>query len=549
MTKRQDTLVTAQSTTSPTNPSRRSTKDVDDESHQPVVLANGSRTKGDIGLVFYRTMAGVGVVTLPYALQHTGLYQFPAFLCGVALCSQYGCVLQARALDYVAREDLGIVHLGKHSLGTLGYTLALLSSILNTWGRAVVSLRFIAEAARPMLRSHNALGHSRLAEHWFVILCVCCVVYPLTFCRFVAKAEWLLLFTPCAVIALLSTSAAKAIDENNGFSHVDHFEAWPRGFVAISVLVHMFNCDSVVFLGYRSMAGYPGEKAECLTQASCAAIVAATLVFAGTAYAACSAFAPAVGENDLRQFHGGYDAMKIIFAVTAACELPGGVSSCADAVERDIVPYCKMMCRHVGCCGGGAADLADEEERSPLNTGYPRPKAADEETIMSATSSTVDRTTSAVASLVLIILAGVAAWRLDNLYSAIAYLGASTGMCQVAILPPLLYLCTVRKHFPAYFILASVEDFVRPLLVEAYASARNSIAFANMVPEGANEAEDVLSTEASERVVPNGHASFNGLVDQIAAPPPLRVQWLAFMYLILGCAGAPVLLYIAVRWA
>ena len=196
----------------------------------------GTRGKMSVAIVLYKTITGAGALAMPYAFYKSGKVLFPLMVLFVTLCSHYGCLLIARALDLVGRGDLDFAELGRVCIGRAGFTLAMAVCFFDSWGATVASFRMIAELVLPVLERYNAFGeyhdlpptdapedlnlnssssfdNPSVYSYGFIIGILAVVIYPALLYKKVTELGFISLLGVIAMFVFVVTVLVKAITD------------------------------------------------------------------------------------------------------------------------------------------------------------------------------------------------------------------------------------------------------------------------------------------------------------------------------------------------
>eukprot|EP01059_Diplonema_ambulator_P013279 TRINITY_DN2380_c0_g1_i1.p1 TRINITY_DN2380_c0_g1~~TRINITY_DN2380_c0_g1_i1.p1 ORF type:complete len:453 (+),score=51.27 TRINITY_DN2380_c0_g1_i1:191-1360(+) len=379
---------------------------------------------------------------------------------------------------------------------------------LDSWGAAVGSLRMIAELVSPMLKSHNILGEdSPFAQEWFVIIALSLIVFPMMLYRDITKLGWINILGIVSMMVFAATIVVKAILSGNNLEGRSLFEWNTDAVMAIPVIAFSFDCQVNVFGSYRDITGDSGNKSEKLITASLIANASAAASYVIIALSGYVTYLGSTSGDVMGNLPSTLDAVKIIFGLSVLFSFPVILLECSTIVQEHVIRP---------LLSGGYAELDDEEVMR------------DDEEDEIEQSHAVNICTN----LFIIVSAGVVAAFVPSMYAAFAYVGATTATANTAIIPPLYYLMTVKRHYPGFSILGKRHTAVDTLHRDRPAVQSN------------NQQEDNDSdTETLPSHADTDHDD-SRTVDLVAGPPNQWFQRLALVYLICGCITVPTLVYV-----
>eukprot|EP01061_Rhynchopus_euleeides_P032729 TRINITY_DN5445_c2_g1_i1.p1 TRINITY_DN5445_c2_g1~~TRINITY_DN5445_c2_g1_i1.p1 ORF type:complete len:695 (+),score=203.10 TRINITY_DN5445_c2_g1_i1:223-2085(+) len=560
------------------NHSRRSLRSFIGETPSMIgVPERGERGVASVAIVLYKTITGAGALAMPYAFWKSGKILFPLMVLFVTLCSHYGCLLLARALDMTRRGDLDYAELGRLCMGRWGFYFAMFVCFFDSWGAAIAAFRMIAELILPVLEDHNVLGpystpspgdgnmstpeddatNTTIYSYGFIIAIVAIAIYPALLYKKVTELGFISFLGVVAMLVFVVTLFVKCVSDPHSLDGLDSFSWNADAVVAIPIIAFSYDCQSNVFGSYRDISGVVGDKSDKLVAASAWANLSAAASYIAIAFTGYIAFTTDVQQDILESFASSnlLDAVKIFFALSVMLSFPVILIECSTIVrEHLVVPGVISLMAAAGwdtCCGAELdGDMDDPSiasaENTPHNADRLERKAllGKEAThVNDLTHSTLDEQTlevpalpegwlntavGAVTSLCILGSAAVVAAAVPSMYSAFTYVGATTATLNTAVLPPLFYLMTVRRLFPQFSIFQGPDSRTSLEGVEVKGSEGDALF------PGANP-EDFAGP---------GNDDDDGPVDLICAPPPAYKQWLALIYLLCGVVAIPTLLYV-----
>eukprot|EP01064_Diplonema_japonicum_P026120 TRINITY_DN37537_c0_g1_i1.p1 TRINITY_DN37537_c0_g1~~TRINITY_DN37537_c0_g1_i1.p1 ORF type:complete len:516 (+),score=87.89 TRINITY_DN37537_c0_g1_i1:73-1548(+) len=453
----------------------------------------GSRGVASVAIILFKTITGAGALAMPRAMHDSGVVSFSLMVTGVGLCSHYGCLLLARSLDMVAKDDIDIATLGHHCMGKAGFTMAMVVCFLDSWGGAVAALRMIAELVSPMLKEPDIFGHdSSFAQEWFVILIHAIVIFPMMLYRDITQLGWINTLGIIAMMVFAGTIVVKAILSGNNLEGRALFEWDNTAIMSIPVIAFSYDCQVNMFGSYRDISGKPGEKAGRLNTASMIANGVASVCYIIIALSGYVTYLDSTSNDVLGNLPSTLDAVKIMFALSVLFSFPVVLLECSTIVQEHVIR--PLL---VPRSGEGSEDEEsfDEDDEPPYA-----------------------QLVNIFTNLFIISSAATVAAFVPSMYAAFAYVGASTATINTAVIPPLYYLMTIRKQYPGFSILRTHPD------------GFGVFQGASAVQE--EEEGPLLSEEEGK--------SFR----IVAAPPNQWLQRCAAVYLICGSVAMPFLVYV-----
>eukprot|EP01062_Namystynia_karyoxenos_P076602 TRINITY_DN7533_c0_g1_i1.p1 TRINITY_DN7533_c0_g1~~TRINITY_DN7533_c0_g1_i1.p1 ORF type:complete len:517 (+),score=142.57 TRINITY_DN7533_c0_g1_i1:105-1553(+) len=361
----------------------------------------------------FKFLAGLGLLSVAKAMADIGLAGFLIVNCFFALLSWAGCHLLCRALDLVGREDTNAAELGDIALGTFGYCLAFGSIFLDNWGAVVAYWKAMAGTVQNVLRDHRAVGHDvpQLTSTWFLTLVFAVVVGPLVAYRRIGQLGWVMhLGNVSIVIFLVAISIEAAVVSNRGLTDLAEVKFDLDAVKAATVIAYAYDCQVNLYFSYRDHEATVGHKGMKLSKASGGAMAAMMTTLNVIALAGCSAFASSSEVDDSSTTLGiDSNILNNMSFWLMGVQLVMVIS---------IIPCVPLLCFE------NVAMLQDQ-----------------------CLSQWSPRASNVIGSLIMVVTTALVAAVVPGLFTVLAYMGATTSMCQITIIPPLFYLATVWRTY------------------------------------------------------------------------------------------------------
>eukprot|EP01064_Diplonema_japonicum_P038401 TRINITY_DN9291_c2_g1_i1.p1 TRINITY_DN9291_c2_g1~~TRINITY_DN9291_c2_g1_i1.p1 ORF type:complete len:462 (+),score=53.12 TRINITY_DN9291_c2_g1_i1:28-1413(+) len=431
----------------------------------PTVLNNKLILIATIGL--FKTCVGTAVLSMPKAISNSGLVIFPILLFGFSVGAHYGCWLVAKTLDIIGRDDMDPAKVGEFSGGKYGKWFALTMCVLDPWGSTIAFFSTLADIIRPLLEEHHLFGEGTIwTSHGTVILALAVAVFPLMLSTKISEISWVNTLGVISLLAFTIGVLVNTIQHNIGLSGAPLGSADTNAVVALTVIAFAYDGGQLnVFPYYRDLpspaSGFKGDK---LALISGLANYAGACCYFLVAILAYSTYRDDTKDDVLNNFGNSsfiYVTIKITFAISLLLTIPLTLFECTAVLREHVFSENKW--------------------------------------------------TNIALNLALIGTAAIIASFVPSMYSAFAYVGATTATAWTMILPPLWFIFTVKEAYRE----GGIND--------------------------GNEEEDEL-TEGGESNIQEETPLF---VKNPSLPPkPSKIQLgCAWVFMITGCCAVPFFIY------
>eukprot|EP00754_Rhynchopus_humris_P020096 Rhum_TRINITY_DN14678_c0_g1::Rhum_TRINITY_DN14678_c0_g1_i3::g.107330::m.107330 len=353
-----------------------------------------------IGL--YKTSVGTGVLSMPKALESTGIALFAILLFGFAALSAYSCSLVAKTLDMINCPDADPARIGEFALGKFGKWSALALCFLDPWLSTVAFFSTLADTIRPMLREKSVFGEdSFFSKDGTIVFILAVLIYPLMLSTKVAELGWINILGVVALISFAVALGEHAIEENRGLSDLKAFKS-SQALVALAVIGFAYDgCQMNVFPFYRGLP-QPDRlsKSSVLIRMCTASNTLGAFTYFAIALMGYSSYQADTDKNLLDNFpdHSAiYVTIKIALASSILLSIPITLFECSNVLREHIFGDSKLM--------------------------------------------------NAMMNFFLIGFAALLAVAVSDMYVAFAYVGATTATAWTMIVPPLWFIYTSKRVF------------------------------------------------------------------------------------------------------
>eukprot|EP01062_Namystynia_karyoxenos_P015914 TRINITY_DN15815_c0_g1_i1.p1 TRINITY_DN15815_c0_g1~~TRINITY_DN15815_c0_g1_i1.p1 ORF type:complete len:505 (+),score=163.92 TRINITY_DN15815_c0_g1_i1:86-1600(+) len=366
----------------------------------------------------FKFLAGLGMLSVPKAMADLGVVSFVIANTFFMCISAAGCHLLSRTLDLVGREDTDAAELGSIALGRFGHMLAFGSIFLDNWGAVVAYWKAMAGTVRNILKDHRAIGDSApaITSWWFLIIVFAVLVGPLVLYRRLGQLGWVMHLGNAAIVVFLIAISVEAIAEDNGGLAELPQASWTKdSILAATVIAYAYDCQVNLYFSYRDHEGPVGAKGHSLSKASLAAMVANMITLDVVALSGCAAFAVAAAGSEGSETHGVKDNILN--------NLSFWMMGVQLIVVVSIIPVVPLLCFE------NVAMLQDH-----------------------CLSHWSPKTSNIIGAAIMVVTSAAAAIIVPGLFKVLAYMGSTTAMCQISIIPPLFFLSVLYNtfHGPEY---------------------------------------------------------------------------------------------------
>ena len=301
-----------------------------------------------IGL--YKTSVGTGVLSMPKALESTGIALFAILLFGFAALSAYSCSLVAKTLDMINCPDADPARIGEFALGKFGKWSALALCFLDPWLSTVAFFSTLADTIRPMLREKSVLGDdSFFSKDGTIVFILAVLIYPLMLSTKVAELGWINILGVVALASFAVAVGEHTIAENRGLSELKAFKVSEQALVALAVIGFAYDgCQMNVFPFYRGLP-QPEKvpKSTVLIKLCTASNMMGAMTYFAIALMGYSSYQGDTDKNLLDNFpdHSAvYVMIKIALASSILLSIPITLFECSN-VLREVCMGIRYACK------------------------------------------------------------------------------------------------------------------------------------------------------------------------------------------------------------
>ena len=300
-----------------------------------------------IGL--YKTCVGTGVLSMPKALESTGVGMFAILLFGFSAISTYSCSLVAKTLDIINCADADPARIGEFALGKFGKWSAIALCFLDPWLSTVAFFSTLADTIRPMLSEKSVFGDdSFFSKDGTIVFVLAVLIYPLMLSTKVAELGWINILGVVALISFAVALGENAIAEDKGLSELKAFKS-SQALVALAVIGFAYDgCQMNVFPFYRGLP-QPDRlsKSTVLIRMCTASNTLGAFTYFAIALMGYSSYQGDTDKNLLNNFpdHSAiYVTIKIALASSILLSIPITLFECSN-VLREVCMGIRYACK------------------------------------------------------------------------------------------------------------------------------------------------------------------------------------------------------------
>eukprot|EP01063_Lacrimia_lanifica_P010117 TRINITY_DN16876_c0_g1_i1.p1 TRINITY_DN16876_c0_g1~~TRINITY_DN16876_c0_g1_i1.p1 ORF type:complete len:504 (+),score=184.48 TRINITY_DN16876_c0_g1_i1:138-1514(+) len=423
-----------------------------------------------------KSSVGTAILSVPNALRSTGLVMFPLLLFGFMVLAQFGCMLVTKTLDIIGINDSDPAKVGEVALGKWGKWITLVLTFLDPWMSVVAYLTALCDIVKPMIAEAAHHEHTGWYSTGTLVLCMSVFVFPFMLYTDITHMSWVNILGMGALIAFIVAVMVNTVQNDEGLGGVPTANFNEDAIIALSVIAFAYDgCQMNVFPFYRDLQPpRDGKKGPALNMITLCSNFLTACVYYAIAMMANACYGDALDKDVLNNF-GNTEAIYIIIKSTLAIAMlftiPITMFECTNVLREHVV-------------GSG-------------------------------------RTVNIILNAVLLGTAAIIAAFIPNMYLAFAYVGATTATAWTMILPPLWYICCVKKCFGCYF----PDENARNKLIDN--------------PELANTTAADAEEGAAKLLSLNRQQMSGEVVDPSDDVPPPLTMYLAVTMLVMGCLCVP----------
>eukprot|EP01064_Diplonema_japonicum_P013902 TRINITY_DN2143_c0_g1_i1.p1 TRINITY_DN2143_c0_g1~~TRINITY_DN2143_c0_g1_i1.p1 ORF type:complete len:455 (+),score=57.33 TRINITY_DN2143_c0_g1_i1:68-1366(+) len=356
----------------------------------------------------FKTAVGTGVLSMPKALESTGVVLFPLLMLGFCLISQYGCLLVAKTLDMMASigyTNMDPLKVAEFSVGEKwGKWTTLAIVFLDPWGSTAAFFITTADILLPIFRAFSTTGEDPFSQST-VIWVLAILVFPLMLYKDINEIAWVNLLGIATLVAFAFGVLINLLTHYEGLEGAVLGEAGPSAVVALTVIAFAYDgCQMNIFPYYRDLPPVkPGSgctKGEAVTRIAGIANFGASLCYMLNAYMAFATYRGQIQNDVMNNFSNSvfFLTLKLVFAFTLLLTIPITLFECGNVLREHVV---------------GDSGL-----------------------------------TNIILNVALIGSAAGVGIYIPSMYKAFAYVGATTATLWTMVLPPLWFINTTNKIYP-----------------------------------------------------------------------------------------------------
>eukprot|EP00928_Gymnodinium_smaydae_P061232 TRINITY_DN45363_c0_g1_i1.p1 TRINITY_DN45363_c0_g1~~TRINITY_DN45363_c0_g1_i1.p1 ORF type:complete len:478 (+),score=52.54 TRINITY_DN45363_c0_g1_i1:2-1435(+) len=357
---------------------------------------------GLASLTLWKTIVGTGIVAMARAADETGWMLFALLLLLVGSASHTGCFLLAKSLDIVGREDMDIADLGQRACGAAGWWMAVSFLVLDSWGAAVGYYKVIAGIIQRLVVTLFDVGDiSETQQEQMIIFALACAIYPLTLYKKITDMGWISVLSSASLLAFVVVLVANACLHGQSLEAEPLVVTGPQMLLALPVIAFAFDCQVNVLPLYRELDAPVGCRAAALAKASFIANLGASASYYVAGMCGFAVFLGDANSNILINLPNSvaiFACVKVAYVVSIILTFPLLIFECASVLMHRV--------------------LGIDSFRG-----------------------------LALVQFIVIGSAAVAAAFLDSVYAAFAYVGATTAISYMAVLPPLFFIGVSHREF------------------------------------------------------------------------------------------------------
>eukprot|EP01059_Diplonema_ambulator_P031202 TRINITY_DN5668_c0_g3_i2.p1 TRINITY_DN5668_c0_g3~~TRINITY_DN5668_c0_g3_i2.p1 ORF type:complete len:470 (+),score=95.85 TRINITY_DN5668_c0_g3_i2:123-1412(+) len=356
----------------------------------------------------FKTAVGTGVLSMPRALESTGILLFPVLMLGFCLVSQYSCYLVAKTLDMmhsIGYTNLDPLKVAEFAIGKPFGTWSTLSVVfLDPWGSTVAFFITIADILVPILRDLSQSGVSPISQT-NLILILAVLVYPLMLYKDINEIAWVNILGMASLLAFALGILINLMTHYQGYGEIQQADFGSPAVLALTVIAFAYDgCQMNIFPYYRDLPAPAPEaeetKGEVVASISGMANLGAACCYMMIAYMGVGTYGLDVQNDIMNNFTNGWFflSIKFAFAFTLLLTIPVTLFECANVIREHHLNH--------------------------------------------------DNFTNIILNAALVGSAACVAIFVPDMYKAFAYVGATTGTLWTMVLPPLWYINTAYNIYP-----------------------------------------------------------------------------------------------------